>query len=202
MADKNRKNGTQVIQPSSSTGAIWKALLAILVIILLAGGAFAAGIFLNLINTEQLASDWKLHKKPIIGKFFSNPTNINSQTSEIADEQLATNSQIQSTSALDVNKPTVSKYEPKLPVATPEEMEKLLKTQKLEEAKRVGRLARLYASMKPEEAAPILNELDDTTVISILTKMEEEQVAKILVTFDAKRSARITQAMLRGQPKY
>lgn len=201
MADKNKKDGSQVVKPSSSPVFIWKAILAILVLILLAGGGFAAGVFLNLFDTEQLASDWKLHEKPIIGGFFPKPS-VTSQTSEIIDGPLVANSQIQSSLSQGAAKPIASKSEPKLPVATPEEMEKLIKMQKEEEAKRIGKLARLYASMKPEEAVPILNELDDTTVISILTKMEEEQVAKILIAFDAKRSARITQAMFRGQPKY
>jgi flagellar motility protein MotE (MotC chaperone) len=45
---------------------------------------------------------------------------------------------------------------------------------------------------------PILNQLDDTTVLAILNKMEDDQVAKILAAFDANRSAQLTQAMFKG----
>jgi flagellar motility protein MotE (MotC chaperone) len=53
--------------------------------------------------------------------------------------------------------------------------------------------------MKAEEAAPILNELDDETVILIFSKMEEERVAKIMTLLEPRRSARLSDAMLKGR---
>ena len=50
--------------------------------------------------------------------------------------------------------------------------------------------------MKPEEAVPILTQLDDSTVVAVLNKMEEDQAAKILAQFDPAKAAQISQAML------
>ena len=77
------------------------------------------------------------------------------------------------------------------------EKEKMLKKQQQEENKRIGRLARLYGGMKPDEAVGILNRLDDAEVLAIMGKMEEEQVSKILPLFDSSRAARLTQSMMR-----
>jgi len=46
---------------------------------------------------------------------------------------------------------------------------------------------------------PILNQLDDSIVLAIFSKMEEEQVAKIMAQLDPKRTARLTQEMLKGR---
>ena len=73
----------------------------------------------------------------------------------------------------------------------------MLKKQQQEENKRIGRLARLYGGMKPDEAVGILNRLDDAEVLAIMGKMEEDQVSKILPLFDSSRAARLTQSMMR-----
>jgi flagellar motility protein MotE (MotC chaperone) len=70
---------------------------------------------------------------------------------------------------------------------------------KQDEAKRISRLARLYGEMKADEAVPIINQLDDSTVLAIFGKMEDGQVAKILAQLDARRAARLTQNMLKGK---
>ena len=48
-----------------------------------------------------------------------------------------------------------------------------------------------------QEVVGILNRLDDTEVLAIMGKMEEEQVSKILPLFDSSRAARLTQSMMR-----
>lgn len=67
------------------------------------------------------------------------------------------------------------------------------------EQKRLAKVAGLYNLMKAEAAAPILNELNDETVILIFSKMEEEQVSKIMTLFEPSRSARLSDAMLKGR---
>ncbi|MEM5771059.1 MAG: magnesium transporter MgtE, partial [Bacillota bacterium] len=59
----------------------------------------------------------------------------------------------------------------------------------------ISRLARLYGNMKPEEAAPIMKELDDDLVVTLLRKMEDEQAAKILSAMEAQRAARLTRLL-------
>ncbi len=41
-------------------------------------------------------------------------------------------------------------------------------------------LAKVYGAMKPAEAAPILDQLDEATALRILTRMKEKQVGEIL----------------------
>ena len=67
------------------------------------------------------------------------------------------------------------------------------------EQKRLSKVAGLYNIMKAEAAVPILNELDDATVILLFSKMEEEQVSKIMTLLEPSRSARLSDAMLKGR---
>lgn len=66
-----------------------------------------------------------------------------------------------------------------------------------EAQKTYGKLAKLYNAMKPEEAAAVFNNLDDDQVILILFRMEEEAAAKVLASLEAKKAARLTQAMIK-----
>jgi hypothetical protein len=49
-----------------------------------------------------------------------------------------------------------------------------------EEAANLKRLARTYAAMSPEGAAAILKQLDETTLVKILTNMKESEIALLL----------------------
>jgi len=55
--------------------------------------------------------------------------------------------------------------------------------------------------MKPEEAAKIMETMDDDIVISILQRMDESQVSQVLTKFDTDRAANITKIMYNGAPK-
>ena len=76
-----------------------------------------------------------------------------------------------------------------------------MKAKDAAERKRVSKLARLYNEMKPEDAASILDALDDDTAIAILQRMDEGQASQVLAKFDADKSARITKIMYSGVTK-
>ncbi len=67
-----------------------------------------------------------------------------------------------------------------------------------EEAVNLKKLARTYASMSPEGAAPILKELEESTLLKILALMKETESAPVLEEMarlgvdEAKRVARVT----------
>lgn len=63
----------------------------------------------------------------------------------------------------------------------------------------ISKVSRIYAGMKPEEAVGILNNLDDITVFTMLQKMDEEQVAKILALMNAQRAAVLSKMLLGDQ---
>lgn len=56
-------------------------------------------------------------------------------------------------------------------------------------------LAKIYGGMKPEAAAPILDRLDDPTVLTIFRRMKEKHVAEILPLMTRDRAIALTQAL-------
>ena len=78
-----------------------------------------------------------------------------------------------------------------------------------EEAVNIKKLSRTYAAMSPEGAAPIMKEMEETTLIKIVALMKEAESAPILEAMsklspdDAKRVAKITERLrfYLSQPK-
>jgi hypothetical protein len=66
-----------------------------------------------------------------------------------------------------------------------------------EEEERLKRLASYYQRMRPAEAASILQELDDMTIINIFRHMPEGTVSIILMNMVPSRAAEITRKMSR-----
>ncbi len=84
-------------------------------------------------------------------------------------------------------------------VASLEEIEKRLSTRAKAATQAVDTaaesLAKIYAAMKPEAAAPILDRLDDPTVLTIFRRMKEKQVGEILPLMTRDRAIALTQAL-------
>lgn len=77
------------------------------------------------------------------------------------------------------------------------ELEKQEQERILEEKKRISKLARMYESMKPKEAADIINKIDDNTAVQILLKMEEETAAKVLANLPALKAATLSKVLIK-----
>jgi flagellar motility protein MotE (MotC chaperone) len=60
-------------------------------------------------------------------------------------------------------------------------------------------LTRIYELMKPEEAGPILDRLDDATLKTILGRMKERPLGAILAAMSRDRAVAVTQALAAGQ---
>jgi hypothetical protein len=192
MAEKKKSPATAPVagKPKKS-GILLKLFLVFFLLLLLAGGGFAAGVYLKFIDIPQIAQQYKLYDYPVIGqivgKYFPK-TATNFETVELPPE----------TEPVAQQPVQLPPEKPETPAATAPDKDKVALDAKKDETKRISRLARLYGEMKPDEAVPILNQLDDATVLAILGKMEDGQVAKILSQFDPKRSARLTEDMLKG----
>ncbi|MDT8901294.1 MotE family protein [Anaeroselena agilis] len=172
-----------------------KALLALLAVLMLAGGGFAAAVYLKFVDLDALAARYKLATYPVIGRYFAKQPATNFATVDLPPEAAA-----EKPAPAPETAPAVQAAPAPAPAAvSTEELKAREAKAKKEEAKRISRLARLYSEMKPDEAVPILNQLDDPTVLAILGKMEDSQVAKIMSLFDARRAARLTQDMLKGK---
>lgn len=64
-----------------------------------------------------------------------------------------------------------------------------------DEEKRWQKLATYYSSMSPDQAASILQNLDDQTVIAIFMRMKDTAVAVCLMKMDPKRAAELSRKM-------
>ena len=70
-----------------------------------------------------------------------------------------------------------------------------------ETAQAVGaekRLARIFASMAPKEAAKVLQQMDDTDIRVILGHLGPRQAAAVLGSFPPERAATLSQQQLKG----
>lgn len=195
------KTAPEAEASKSRFNGIFKVLSILVALCILIAIGFVAGVYLKVIDIEKLTQDANLSQYPVVAHFFPK---TNFEPVEL-EEDVATNQPIVPGDPKQAQLPATSLFPtPQLPgstIITKEELEKQDKIKRQEEAKRISKLARLYGGMKPEAAVAIMKELDDPTVISILGKMEEEQVSKILALFDSTRAARISQDMLRGQPQ-
>ena len=174
-------------------------LLAILII-----GGFAAAIKYDVISTENVAmlnEELGLYRLPIVGngKYFEVPEGVEWPPKEEKQEPEPE------------NKPEATQ-EPK-PVAEekPKRDEKVKEVKidkkaideqraqrEAEEKKRVTRLARIYESMKPEEAANALINVEWDTTVLILQRMNEDSVAQILAKMEPEIAAQITEMLYAG----
>lgn len=191
---QDAKNATveAPVEKKSRIIFLLKLGVALLLVVLLVFLGFGVGVYFKLIDLEDLGKQYGLANVPGIGRYFEQPA-TNFEPVELPESVTAP--------ALPVVQPPADPAlvppQPKTVPLTEAEKEKMLKKQQQEENKRIGRLARLYGGMKPDEAVGILNRLDDTEVLAIMGKMEEEQVSKILPLFDSSRAARLTQSMMR-----
>ena len=191
---QDAKNATveAPVEKKSRIIFLLKLGVALLLVILLVLLGFGVGVYFKLIDLEDLGKQYGLANVPGIGRYFEQPA-TNFEPVELPESATAP--------ALPVVQPPADPAlvppQPKTVPLTEAEKEKMLKKQQQEENKRIGRLARLYGGMKPDEAVGILNRLDDAEVLAIMGKMEEDQVSKILPLFDSSRAARLTQSMMR-----
>lgn len=78
-------------------------------------------------------------------------------------------------------------------VAEREKLEKLVSQSDDLDKKRIKQLAKVYGAMRAEEAARILETLDDELCMNILASMSDDrQKAKILTALSAEKAARVS----------
>lgn len=72
------------------------------------------------------------------------------------------------------------------------EIEAAMKKQSAEEEARIGSLVKIYETMKPKDAASILNTLDLDVLMVIMTKMTERKSSAILSEMNPERARTVT----------
>jgi flagellar protein FlbB len=190
----------QKTAPEERSGGILLWLLLGVLLVMLIGGGTALATYLGLVSPGDIAN--KARQIPtVVMKYFA-PKDTTKSTQPVDEEPEL---QTQPAQGLTPTAPAQSAPKQELGVQ-PGKLEAAgnktaaAKPLSPEEAKNISRLARLYANMKPEEAAPILKELDDDLIVSILRKMEDEQAAKILAALEAERAASLTRLYAGQKP--
>ena len=66
-----------------------------------------------------------------------------------------------------------------------------------EEKARIDKLVKVFESMRAQEAANVITQLNDRTIVEMLRSMNDRQAAKILQELDPDRAAEISQRLTR-----
>ena len=75
-------------------------------------------------------------------------------------------------------------------------VEDLLKQHDKEEEERLKSLVKIYETMKPKDAASILDGLDEETLLDVIERMKESKTAPIMALFRPDRATRITEQLI------
>ena len=185
--------GEKGVAPSRRKELLKRAGMGLLLVALVIGGFFL-GIYLKILDGDEMNKKLGLYDMPIIGQYFVRPTPEDGSTVPDSAAEKAKQEQAQAKKAADDKKSKPVKL-------TKEEIEKLTQQRQAEEKKRVSKLARLYNEMKPEEAAKIMENMESDIVIAIFQRMDESQVSQIMANFDAGKAASISKLMYVGVPK-
>ena len=73
--------------------------------------------------------------------------------------------------------------------------DKWKKTQKAEEDEKIKMLGKVYSSMKPKQAAAIINKMDIEVIQKVFSQMKGEQIGSILSYVDKDRAALISEKL-------
>ena len=185
--------GEKGVAPSRRKVLLKRAGMGLLLVVLVIGGFFL-GIYLQILDGDEMNKKLGLYDMPIIGQYFVRPTPEDGSTVPDSAAEKAKQEQEKSKKAADDKKSKPVKL-------TKEEIEKLTQQRQAEEKKRVSKLARLYNEMKPEDAAKIMENMESDIVIAIFQRMDESQVSQIMANFDTGKAASISKLMYVGVPK-
>lgn len=77
-------------------------------------------------------------------------------------------------------------------------LEEKEKNKKQEDEKVVGRLAKMYEAMPPEQAAARIEQLDEALALTLLGKIKEKSAAQILTGLNPSKAAKLTEKLAKN----
>lgn len=183
-------------------------LIVAIVLLLLTIGAVAAAIHFEVVSDDQVQwanENLGLYRLPLVGadetfEYFQVPDGVVWPPEPEEDES--------SEEEKDKTETAVAKKDDKQNVAdakkqkevkiSRKEVEEQMAAREAAEKKRIGKLARIYENMKPEEAAKALDGVELETIVLILQKMNEDNAAQVLAKMEPLMAAQITQMLFEG----
>lgn len=185
-------------------------LIGLIVLTALVIGAFVAAIKFDFIDTEDVAmlnEELGLYRLPFVGngRYFEVPEGVEWPPPPEPEPEPELEPEVKEEPPKEEPKEQ-PKEEPK---PKKEEKPKEVKVDKkaideqrakreAEEKKRLARLARIYESMKPEQAANALINVDWDTTVLIFQRMSEDSVAQILAKMEPEAAAQLTEMLYAG----
>ncbi len=186
-------------QPKKETSFLGKVrnffILLIVLVVLIVGG-FVAAVKYGVLSTEQVAmlnEELGLYRLPLVGngRYFEVPEGVEWPPPEEKAEPEETSEPEPVVEEKPAPKVTEVKVDKKA-------IDEQRAQREAEEKKRVTRLARIYESMKPEDAANALINVDWDTTVLILQRMSEDSVAQVLSKMDPEIAAQLTEMLFAG----
>ena len=183
-------------------------LFVILFLLILTVGAVAAAIYFDVVDNEKIQwanENLGLYKLPLVGaeqplEYFKVPDGVVWPEPEPEPEP-SEEEKNKTTTATTVATTTPAAETPqksKDVKISRKEIEAQMAAREAAEKKRIGKLARIYENMKPEEAAQALDGVEMDTVVLILQKMSEDAAAQVLAKMEPIQAARVTQMLFEG----
>ena len=186
---------------------IFNFLMIIFLLVLLIVGGFAAGIYFQAIDSEQVQvvnEKLGLYKLPVVGELFDVPEGVvwpepvtEEEKTEEKENKVETVAKTGGQQSAQAEKKPEPKKSKEVKVSQ-KDIEAQMQEREKAEKKRISKLARIYESMKPDEAANALVNMDLDTAVMILQKMNEANVGQILAKMDAYQAAQISQMLFEG----
>ena len=182
-------------------------LMVIFFLLILAVVGFAAAIYAQLINEEQVQAANEtvgLYKLPVVGaggmfEYFQVPDGVVWPEPEPEPEPETKEEDKTKTETVATKTPAAETQQKSKDVKiSRKEIEAQMAVREAAEKKRIGKLARIYENMKPEEAAQALDGVELDTVVLILQKMSEDAAAQVLAKMEPIQAARLTQMLFEG----
>lgn len=78
-----------------------------------------------------------------------------------------------------------------------EELKGLLSQQQSQREARLLHLVKLYEAMRPEEAASLLNSLDETLAVGLLSHMNKKKAGKVLAMVNPQRASQLSEKLVK-----
>ena len=199
---------------SSVLRTIRNVILGVILLAALVIGGFAAAVKYGVLGADDVAmlnEELGLYRLPFVGngRYFEVPEGIEwppppplePESKSETERQPAAESESPATepaSAVEEKPKPKRDDKPKEVKIDRKAIDAQRAQREAEEKKRVTRLARIYESMKPEEAANALINVDWDMTVLILQRMSEDAVAQVLAKMEPEIAAQLTEMLYRG----
>lgn len=177
-------------------------LIGLILLTALIIGGFVAAVKFDVLGTEDVAmlnEELGLYRLPFVGngRYFEVPEGVEWPPSPEPEPEPEPAPAIKEEPPKEETKPA-KEEKPKEVKIDKKAIDEQRAKREAEEKKRVARLARIYESMKPEQAANALINVDWDTTVLIFQRMSEDSVAQILAKMEPEAAAQLTEMLYAG----